>query len=67
MGLKTQKRMIMLFSYTILIIWSLILFFPMYWVVITSFKNAVDMAVKATYLPFIRLPTKPTRLALSFC
>ncbi len=43
----------MLVSYTILIIWSLVLFFPMYWVVITSFKNAVDMAVKATYLPFI--------------
>ena len=40
-------------SYTVCIIWSLVLFFPIYWVVITSFKSQVDMAIKATYFPFI--------------
>lgn len=53
MGIKAKKRLITTLSYGILIIWSLILFFPMYWVVITSFKRAVDMAVGATYLPWI--------------
>lgn len=43
----------MFVSYAILITWSLVLFFPIYWVVITSFKSQVDMSVRATYLPFI--------------
>lgn len=53
MGMQTQKRVTSLVSYTILIVWSFVLFFPMYWVVITSFKHPVDMAVKATYLPWV--------------
>jgi len=53
MGMQTQKRITSLISYTILILWSFVLFFPMYWVVITSFKHPVDMAVKATYLPWV--------------
>jgi multiple sugar transport system permease protein len=53
MGIKARKRITLTASYTVLIVWSLILFFPIYWVVITSFKNVVDMAVKATYLPFV--------------
>lgn len=53
MGIKARKKMTMVVSYTILIVWSIVLFFPIYWVVITSFKNVVDMAVKATYLPFV--------------
>lgn len=53
MGIQTQKRITSIVSYTILIIWSFILFFPLYWVVITSFKHPVDMAVKATYLPWV--------------
>lgn len=53
MGIKARKRITLTASYTVLIVWSLMLFFPIYWVVITSFKNVVDMAVKATYLPFV--------------
>jgi multiple sugar transport system permease protein len=53
MGIQTGKRLTLVVSYAVLILWSLILFLPMYWVVITSFKNPVDLSVKATYLPFI--------------
>lgn len=53
MGMKAQKRFTAVVSYGILIFWSLILFFPIYWVVITSFKSPVDMSVKATYIPFV--------------
>lgn len=53
MGMKAQQRLTGAVSYIILIFWSLVLFFPMYWVVITSFKHPIDMARRATYLPFI--------------
>ncbi|MEZ4870125.1 MAG: carbohydrate ABC transporter permease [Caldilineaceae bacterium] len=51
--MSAQKRFSQSLSYTILILWSLILFLPMYWVIITSFKNAVAMAAGATYFPWI--------------
>ncbi|MBV7329565.1 carbohydrate ABC transporter permease [Chloroflexi bacterium TSY] len=53
MGIKAQRRLTSTISYTILIIWSLILFFPMYWVVMMSFKNVKDLAVGATYIPWL--------------
>jgi multiple sugar transport system permease protein len=53
MGIQAGKRLTLVVSYAVLILWSLILFLPMYWVVITSFKNPVDLSVRATYLPFI--------------
>lgn len=53
MGIKAKKRLVSGISYAILIIWSLILFLPMYWVIITSFKRAVDLAIGATYLPWV--------------
>ncbi|MEM7132196.1 MAG: carbohydrate ABC transporter permease [Chloroflexota bacterium] len=53
MGIKARKRFVTTISYIILIVWSLILFIPMYWVIITSFKRAVDMAAGATYLPWV--------------
>jgi multiple sugar transport system permease protein len=53
MGIKTRKRLTLTISYTVLVVWSMVLFFPIYWVVITSFKNPIDMSVKATYLPFV--------------
>jgi len=53
MSMKASKRLTLLISYSVLILWSLVLFFPLYWVVITSFKNQVDFAVHATYLPFL--------------
>ena len=53
MNNKTNKLFKSGISYLVLTIWSLVLFFPMYWVVITSFKNARDMAARATYLPWV--------------
>ena len=53
MGLAAQKRFRTIVSYTILGFWAFIFLFPMYWVVITSFKNAIDMSIKATYMPYI--------------
>jgi multiple sugar transport system permease protein len=53
MSMKANKRLTLIVSYGVLLVWSLVLFFPLYWVVITSFKNQVDFSVQATYLPFI--------------
>lgn len=58
MSMKASKRLTLLVSYTVLILWSLILLFPLYWVVITSLKNQVDFSVSSTYIPF--LDFKPT-------
>jgi multiple sugar transport system permease protein len=43
MDMRTQKR----------VIWSLILFFPMYWVVIMSFKDIGDLAERPTLIPWV--------------
>ena len=53
MGNKATKRFRSFMSYTVLVIWSLVLFFPMYWVVITSFKNIKAMAGHATFIPWV--------------
>ncbi len=53
MGIQARRRMTTIASYSVLVIWSLILFFPIYWVIIASFKTPVDFAVKSRYLPFI--------------
>ncbi len=52
MGISKQRRFKSIVAYSILGLWSLILLFPMYWVLISSLKNPVDMSVKATYIPF---------------
>lgn len=39
--------------YTILIFWSLVVLFPVYWVLISSFKLPIDVMQGATYFPFI--------------
>jgi len=39
--------------YTALIGWSVVVFFPLYWVVITSFKQPVQVSGGPAYLPFI--------------
>jgi multiple sugar transport system permease protein len=58
MTLRAQKRFKSIASYSVLIIWSGILFFPLYWVVITSFKDIGDMSVRPTFLPFIDFTPK---------
>lgn len=53
MGIQGRRRLTNTISYTVLLLWSLILFFPIYWVVIASFKSQIDFAVKSRYLPWI--------------
>jgi multiple sugar transport system permease protein len=58
MNMRVQRRLSRVISYTILIVWSLILFFPMYWVVITSFKDISDMSERPTLIPFVDFQPK---------
>lgn len=53
MGIQARRRLSNTISYTVLILWSLILFFPIYWVVIASFKSQIDFAVKSRYVPWV--------------
>ena len=39
--------------YSVLIIWSLFVLFPIYWVFITSFKEAVHVNTGPFYIPFV--------------
>lgn len=42
-----------LFVYLSLFIWTLVVLFPLYWILITSFKTAQDVSQGPVYLPFI--------------
>lgn len=39
--------------YALLALWSIIVLFPLYWVLVTSFKEPVDVAYPPKFLPFI--------------
>ncbi|HBY93135.1 MAG TPA: hypothetical protein DEP84_04080 [Chloroflexi bacterium] len=43
----------MVLTYVLLILWSVVVYFPIYWTVITSFKLPVAIAEKVTYLPWV--------------
>lgn len=51
--MKRSRRMKIVATYTILILWTIILAFPLYWVLITSFKTGVAIIQGATYIPFV--------------
>ncbi|MEM9584273.1 MAG: carbohydrate ABC transporter permease [Pseudomonadota bacterium] len=40
-------------AYTLLLMWSLFVLFPIYWVIITSFKDAAAVNQGPYYLPFV--------------
>ena len=40
-------------AYTLLAVWSLFVLFPIYWVVITSFKDAAAVNQGPFYIPFV--------------
>lgn len=42
-----------LFVYGALLLWSVVVFFPLYWVAVTSFKQPVQVSGGPLYLPFI--------------
>jgi multiple sugar transport system permease protein len=39
--------------YTVLIFWTLVVLFPIYWVIITSFKLPIDVNTGPFYIPFV--------------
>lgn len=45
-------------TYALLFIWSLVVLIPLYWVLITAFKNQGDVANGPFYLPFIDFQPK---------
>lgn len=53
MGMKRAQKFLSVLSYSVCIGWALVLFIPLYWVFITTFKHPIDMSVKATYVPFV--------------
>ena len=43
----------MVFSYVVLILWALVVLFPLYWLFITAFKTPLTVNSGPAYLPFI--------------
>jgi multiple sugar transport system permease protein len=43
----------LLMSYSVLIVWAIIVLFPLYWLVITAFKLPIDVASGPKYVPFV--------------
>jgi multiple sugar transport system permease protein len=44
---------LMIFSYLLLGIWTLIVLFPLYWLVVTSFKLPIQVNAGPFYIPFV--------------
>ena len=42
-----------LVSYVVLILWAIVVIFPLYWIVVTSFKIPLDVERGPFYLPFV--------------
>jgi len=47
------KKIIRVLPYIVLIIWFLIVVFPLFWTVVTSFKSPIDVFRGPKYMPFI--------------
>ncbi len=43
----------MVASYAILVFWTLVVLFPLYWLIVTSFKTPIEVNSGPVYLPFI--------------
>ncbi len=57
-SLEAQAPAARVITYALLFIWSLVVLVPLYWVLITSFKNEGDVANGPFYLPFIDFKPK---------
>ena len=42
-----------LFSYSVLIVWSFVVLFPIYWLIVTSVKLPIQVDAGPVYLPFV--------------
>jgi multiple sugar transport system permease protein len=51
-GYRRVRRLKRITTYTLLGIWSVIVLFPMYWLLITSFKLPVDVIKGLSYIPW---------------
>src|SRR5581483_5921096 len=49
--LRLKPRPILV--YLLLIVWCVVVYFPIYWTVITSFKLPKDISQNVTYLPWV--------------
>ena len=56
--MRIKKRSNIFFTYLLLGIWTIIALFPIYWALITSFKNPIDVFKGPKFFPFIDY--KPT-------
>ncbi len=43
----------MVLSYTLLIIWAIFVLFPLYWLIVTSFKLPIDVSTGPKYIPWV--------------
>ena len=59
-----MSPMAKILAYTLLGVWSFFVLFPIYWVVITSFKDATAVNQGPFYIPFIDFPVSYTHLTL---
>ena len=48
-----QSRGKQIYTYTVLMIWGLVIALPLYWVVITSFKTGQALSNRATFVPWV--------------
>ena len=52
-SVDAQAPVAQVVTYALLLLWSLVVLFPLYWVVITSFKGPVEVDNGPFYLPFV--------------
>jgi len=45
-------------SYTLLLVWSVVVLFPLFWMVSTAFKNQLDLFPKRLIIPFVQYTPK---------
>lgn len=50
---KMRSLLFNILTYAVLVFWSVICLFPLYWVVVTSLKGASDIIQGPFYLPFV--------------
>lgn len=49
-----KQRPLRVLAYIVLLVWSVVVFFPLYWMVSTAFKQPQDLFPTPTYLPWIQ-------------
>lgn len=50
---QTRSLLVKILTYTLLIFWSVICLFPLYWIVVTSLKDESEIMHGPYYLPFV--------------